>query len=159
MVAESSLVDFDLSQNKSLHTLAIRVNDIDKALRSGSLDSASRLFKFALSSIQSPVFSWVRVLYGRSDLFAGNDLESWNHLYNITQAEKLEGALWHHKRFELFCEMHKVQKFQLVLRTYEVGDIEEHTVQMLRVVVAAEKARGGFDDHFPEPLVTFNPFF
>ena len=134
------------------------VDDIDEALQSGSMDGASRLFKFALSSIQSPVFFQVNVLYQSPDLPGRDDPESWNYPHNTTEAEKLEGALWHHKRFELFREMHKVQNFQLVLRAHELGDTEEYVVQILKEVVAAEKARGGFDDQFPEPLVTLNPF-
>ena len=149
-------MDFDLSRNKSLRILTVKVDNIDEALWSGSLDSASRLFKFALSSIQSPVFSQVSVFYRRSDLPARNNLESCNYSQDVAQAKKLEGALWNHKRFELLREMRKVQHFQLVLHVHDLRDIEGHVVRVLKEIVAAEKAQGGFNDHFPEPLTAFN---
>jgi hypothetical protein len=71
LVAESALLDFDLSWNKSLCKLEVPVVSVDSALRHGSLDTASRLLKYALSTIQSPVFSQVQLTYQRFGFRAG----------------------------------------------------------------------------------------
>lgn len=49
LAAHSVLRAFDLSWNKSLCTLGVPVDSID--LRSGSLDTASRLLKYTLPAI------------------------------------------------------------------------------------------------------------
>ena len=75
-----------------------------------------------------------------------------------SDSRRLEEVSWHHKRFELLREMHKVRDFQLELHYAPWDWSSEDLTLVLRQAVAAEKARGGFDDFFPEPLVTFAPY-
>ena len=66
----------------------------------------------------------------------------------------LEEMSWHHKLFELLREVHKVRAFQIEMHPSPWHRSLEDSILVLRKIVAAEKARGGFDDFFPEPLVT-----
>ena len=137
MIAEFSLLDFNLSSSGLLRTLEVPAGCL--GTKENSLDKISRLFKYALSTIQTPTFSQVKVIYRGFDL---------STKYAIKYSAK---------QFELLREVHKVRDFQLVLYV----DVQErhgkHVVQMLNEAVAAEKARGGFDHLFTEPLVTFTP--
>jgi hypothetical protein len=156
-VAGSSLLDFDLSGNKSLETLTIPVDSVDNALRDGSLDTASRLYKYVLSTIRSPVFSWVQVCYQGCDFRAVGPRYRYPmpRLRQLSQDEEAEEALQHFRRFELLREVHKVRDFQLVLCALVWESRKEFVVRLLKEAVAAEKARGGFDDFFPQPRVAF----
>lgn len=61
------------------------------------------------------------------------------------------------EQFKLLREVQTVRNFQLVLHA-EVWEREaESMVSALRAAVAVQKERGGFNDLFPEPLVTFLP--
>jgi len=68
------------------------------------------------------------------------------------RAQRAEKASQHHRRFELFREMHKTRDFQLELWANVWHRVGEYSVEMLKQAVAAEMAKGGFDDTFPEPL-------
>jgi hypothetical protein len=57
-----------------------------------------------------------------------------------------EEASQHCKRFELLREMHKVRDFRLMLCAIVNESDSEYVVRLLREAVAAEKARGGFND-------------
>ena len=162
LVAASSLQDFDLSQNKHLRSLNILVCYIDEALWRTSLDTASRLFKFLLSTVNSPAFSQVTALYRGVDFHtitsrfpsAGTRFNPWtsHHL----QAEE---ASRHSQRLQLLREITRgARNFRLVLHVDVQETVGEYVVQMLRKAVAAEKASGGFDTLFPEPLVTHTFF-
>ena len=61
------------------------------------------------------------------------------------------------KHFELFRGMHQIRGFRLVLHADVREPLEGWVVQKLKDVVAAEKARGGFNALFPEPAVTSAP--
>jgi hypothetical protein len=151
-IARSSLADFDLSWNKSLRNLEVSVNSLDFASRDGSLDSGSRLLKYALSTIKSPTFSWIELLFpdpgygyrSRTTLFI------WSS-YGPPDVD-VSRYRW---RFKLLRELRKVRDFELVLHAIVSGQRAGHLVQTLKDAVAAEKSAGGFDDLFPEPLVTF----
>ena len=148
VITKSSLLDFDLSSNKFLRTLEIPADSVYHPLRDGSLDAASRLYKYALSTIQSPSFSQVKVIYKNFTI----ELES------SFDSRRLKELSWHRKRFELLREVHKVRDFQLELHSAPWWWCSESLTLVLKQAVAAEKARGGFDDFFPEPLVTFDPY-
>jgi len=62
-----------------------------------------------------------------------------------------------HEQFELFRKVLKAQDFQLVLHAVGWECEMESVVSRLKVALQVEKARGGFVDLFPEPLVTFAP--
>jgi len=76
------------------------------------------------------------------------------HIREISQAERMEEASRHHKRFELLREAHKVRDFQLVLCANVWGPIGKYSVRMLRQAVADEKAKKGFDGFSSDPSVT-----
>jgi hypothetical protein len=135
------------------------VHSVDDASQDGSLDTASKLYTYLLSTIRSPAFSKVEVVYLGSDFRAvGAGRQSLTaRLRQLSQDEEVEEASQHCKRFELLREMHKVRDFRLVLCAYVYESDAEYVVQLLRKAVAAEKARGGFNDFFPEPSVIFFP--
>ena len=137
-------------------------HSIDNALRIGSLDTASRLYKFVLSTIQSPAFSQVTVSYQPHDFRAIVPkcplVES--YLRQLSLDQEAEEASKHRKRFELLREILKARDFRLVLHPdADVrGVVEGYVVQMLNEAVAAERVTGaGFDFVFTEPLVTLIP--
>ena len=75
----------------------------------------------------------------------------------MSQANIAEEASRHRELFQVLREVHKVRDFQLVLHANVWGFAGEHHVRTLKQAVAQEKARKGFDDAFPEPLVLYNP--
>ena len=154
-----TLWGFDLSRNKSLRTLEVSASSIHGVLRGTSPDAPSSLLKHAFSTITSPAFSEVVVVYRDYDFSGVQDTE-FSHLpplCEVPQVEKAREDSQHRALFEMFREIYKVREFRLVLCAdvrYRVG---EYTVQMLREAIAAEKAERGFDVFFPEPLVIYNP--
>jgi hypothetical protein len=155
-VAILSLVDFDLSECKSLTTLEVTAGTIDRALEGGSSDAASELLKYALSTIQSPNFALVVLLYQEHNfrgVQTGWDSE-WPHLHEMSQIEKAEEASRHRARFKLMREMHKIRSFRLELCPNAWDPVGEYVVRELKEAVAAEK---GYDDSFTEPPVIYNP--
>ena len=154
----TSLLDFDLSQIESLRALEVAATSIDLALRNGLPGAASKILKYALSTIRSPEFFRVVLIYQEQD-FRGvhTDRHSkWPHLRVMSQAERAEEASQHHRRFELFREMYRVHDFQLVLYLDVWGSVEEYTVQALREAVAAERANGWSDGSYSEPVVLYH---
>ena len=153
----TSLLDFDLSQIESLRALEVAATSIDLALRNGLPGAASKILKYALSTIRSPEFSRVELFYQEQD-FRGvhTDRHSeWPHLRDMSQAERAEEASRHHRRFELFREMHRVRDFQLFLCLNVWGSVEEYTVQALREAAAAERENGLSDGSYSEPVVAY----
>lgn len=157
--AVSSLSEFDLSQNKSLQTLETMMGFVDRALKNGSLGSASVVLKYALSTIRSLEFSRVTFIY-LEHYFPGVDFgrhSEWPHLYAKSQAGRAEEASWCHKHFELLHEIHQVRDFCPVLCANVWDPVGEYAVQVLKEAVAVGRANGWLDGSFPEPLVTYNP--
>ena len=147
----STLQEFDLSKNKSLRTLEVAASSIGGTLSAKSPDgAASRLLKHALSTITSPAFSEVTVVYRDYD-FCGVESEQ----YPNWPAGREEEALQHSSQFEVFREMRKMRDFRLVLCADVWHRVGEHPVQVLKEAVVAEKARRGFDLCFPEPSVVW----
>jgi len=132
---------------------------IDRALNGGSPDAASSLLKHALSTIRSPSFFEVGVLF-RWDDFRG--VESWQNpdrppLRQMSPTEKAEEASWHRRRFEVLRSVRNVRDFRLVLSAEVWDPVGEYSVRMLKEAIAVEKADGGFDSFFSEPSVTYSP--
>ena len=126
----------------------------------GPPQSAARFYKYALSTIQSPTFYQVQAIYNERDLRALRVMRGPTKTYQIvqlTQDEKASDESFHHERFQIFREMHEVRHFQLVLCIDFWEKCAEPLIRMLEEIAAAEKARGGFDDFFPEPVVSFSP--
>ena len=157
---KSSLRDFDLSRSKSLRTLQVAARSIDGRFMYGPSDAPAILLKFALSTIRSPVFSEVTIFYRDYD-FRGvqpnHNVLDGPPICRMSPDEMVEDALWHRRRFEVFREMRKVRDFQLVLCADVWDRIGWFSVRVLEDAVAAEKARGGFDRFFSEPMVVFSP--
>jgi len=136
--AGSSRWDFDLSQSRSLRVLEFSV---------WSVVDDPGLYVRALSTVVSPVFSQVTIVYWDRD-FCGVH-SGWTD----GQADMAEEASWYHRQFEAFHVIHKVRDFRLVLCA-DVWDYKrEYAVWLLKQAVAAERTKGGFDEHFSEPLV------
>ena len=154
--ARSSLRNFDLSQNASLRTLEVGARFIS-VLRTSSPSAAAPLLTYALSTITSPMFSKVTIFYRDFD-FRGVGLPwaEWP-IRRMSPIEAAQEAASHDNRFQVFRTMHEVRGFQLVLCLDVWDRVGEYTMQMLKMAVAAEKAKRGFDDTFPEPLVTYSP--
>jgi hypothetical protein len=85
-----------------------------------------------LSTIKSPVFSKVVVVYQERDFY--------NVVYSRDRKAAREGeAAWYHRQFNAFREMYKARDFRLVL---EASGVSEDSVRELERAVAAEMARG-----------------
>ena len=129
----SSLRDYDLSRNKSLWQLKITAQSLIEALRDRAPATTSSSLRAILSTIKSPAFSDVLVVYHAHEFC--------NAVYNKDRRAELgEEDEWYYKQFDAFREMYKARDFRLVLRTWHVSD---NSVQELERAVTAEKARGG----------------
>ena len=131
-----SIGDFDLSRIKSLRTLEVTAFHIGVAMLRHSPDTAIGLLTYALSTITSPAFSEVTVFCRESDF---------------------DGTSTHRQQFKGFRMMHEVRDFRMALCVDVWGGKIERYVEMLKMVVAAERENNGFDDIFPEPPVFYSP--
>ena len=75
----------------------------------------------------------------------------------LFQVESEAETVFHHRRFEVLREAHKVRDFQLVLCARVWGPVVDYSVRMLKEAVAEEKARNRFGDFLPEPLIIAEP--
>ena len=133
--AKSCHEDFDLSRNKLLRTLELpRVGLY-------SFHPLAPGFKQALSTIRSPVFVDVVVVYEDCDISppVGKD-------YSVVRNGQM---------FEMLYEMRRVRDFELVLRADVRGCMRERAVQELEWVVSTERERGGLGDFSSRLTVTF----
>jgi hypothetical protein len=122
-----------LSRNKSLRQLKITAQSLIEALGDRAPTTTSSPLRAILSTIKSPAFSDVLVVYHAHDFY--------HAVYNKDRRAELgEEDEWYHKQFDAFREMYKARDFRLVLRTWHVSD---NSVRELERAVAAERARGG----------------
>ena len=140
--ARSSLRDFDLSQNKSLRILQVQANLIDRDSRG----PASKFLKHLLSTITSPVFSRIIVLYGNQH-FRGIEFYHSSRAFfsRLSQAERAGEVARHRMTFEVFRKIHEVRDFQLVLSACIPGSVGEELVRILEEAIAEEKGQRGFN--------------
>jgi len=148
------LADYDLSLNKTLRTLEVAVEYLDCALRDGSPDDASKLLKYALSTIKSPTFSRVAVIHQEANFRAHVLRRPLRFYYGMPEDARVVEE--EQKRFGLLRELYAVQDFQLVLHVNIQEDWEYYIVRLLDETVASGRARGEFSGFFPEPLVTYS---
>jgi hypothetical protein len=134
----SSLHDFDLSRNKLLRTLEARAVCLYE----------TGLLTHALSTITSPVFSEITVIYQDSDF---------PPLFCLSPAGTAKEAAAHPRRFKAFRAMYNIRSFQLVLCAHVRHDMGEYSVRRLKHVIAVEKAKMRYGFIFPEPLVFHSP--
>lgn len=114
------------------------------------------LLEYVLLTITSPVFSEVVVHYEAYDL-SGVEFPAfyWPTICSDTETQKTQEAQ-HHLRFQAFRVMHEVKRFRLTMCADICGAMGECALWLLKGAIATEKARGGFSDVFPEPLVICN---
>ena len=121
-------------------------------------DISSEILKHVLSTATSPALEVV-VVY-QDYAFHGVRPPGYPALppvRSVSRAERTKEALQHHLQLEVFREIHELRDFRLVLREGVWHRVGEHSVRVLEEAVEAEKARGGFDVGFPEPLVMYRP--
>jgi len=158
-VALSSPQDFDLSMNRSLWALQVWARAIDAELEAGPPNSVSNFFKHMLSTMTSPEFPGILVLYEELDFCGIRSArqQACPPFHRMTQAEREEETARHHRRFEIFREVYRVHDFSLALCAGVLETLVDYSVGMLKEAIATEKKRWGFDSSFPEPSVIDNP--
>jgi hypothetical protein len=134
----SSLHDFDLSRNKLLRTLEVRAVCLYE----------TGLLTHALSTITSPVFSEITVVYQDSDFPTPS---SW------PQIREAQEAASHRRRFKVFRAMRNIRDFQLVLCAHVRDHEGEYSVRWLKRILAEVNAEMGRDYTSPEPPVFYAP--
>ena len=153
-LGELSFRDFDLSRNKSLRTLWIPAASINGAPPRSNLKSTAAFLTRVLPTITSPAPLKVTILFEDRDFRGIRPWHSdWPPLRERSQTEREEEASRHCERFGVLREAHKVRDFQLVLCARVWGCVGEYLLRRLEEAVAEEKARNGFGNSFPEPLV------
>ena len=102
--ARSSLRDFNLSlsRNWSLQTIEVTAQSVYGVLGAGLPGTTSRLLTRALSTITSPVFSEVIIIYRDHDFHGVRplwllDQDPLNPLCRVSQTDGGEGALRHRR--------------------------------------------------------------
>lgn len=168
--ANSSLLSFDLSRHKLLRTLEVAAscvygsffNSYSITLRGmlepGSPDWALSLLKHVLSTTTSPALEVV-VVYREYD-FCGvrhPEYPTFPPVCRVSPDERAREASQHRRQLGVFRELRKLRGFRLVLCADVWHCIVEHSVRVLEEAVAMERAKGGFDIDFPEPLVIYRP--
>ena len=117
------------------------------------------LLKHAVSTVTSPGYLKVMIVYRDND-FRGVETRAYPHqsrLCNVSEADRAEEALKHHRRFEVLREVYKVRDFQPVLFVEVCDPVGDYSVRMLKEAVADEKAKGGFEGFRSEPVVVYHP--
>lgn len=138
---------FNLSRIKSLRTLETTAESVTTAG-----NTALRSFRTILSTVTSPILLDLTIVYWDSDI------DGVGH-YPLAREQEQEKeyrtacALRHQHRFEVLREMHKARGFQLVLCADVFGHIETCATKMLKRLVNAERARGGWDYLLHERLI------
>ena len=97
----------DLSRNKSLRRLEIRAKSLIPALKKYATDTVPSTFRAVISTINSPAFSEVVVIY------SGDDFN--NVAYSRGGGARSEDE-WYREQFGVFREIYKARDFRLVLR-------------------------------------------
>ena len=136
--------DIDLSHSKSLRTLEIAARFV--------LSGEPGYLTHALSTITSPAFHEVVIVYRDSDL-STQHLHISSGPFGFVVEEK---ASWYSRQFDLFREMHKIRDFRLVLFV-DVWDYAGDYTALERAVKVEKERRAGTGDILPEPLVVYSP--
>jgi len=139
---------FDLSQCKSLQTLETTAESMV------AMGAAPNFLSTVLSTITSPLPLDLIIVYWETDV--DRMIRNWSKPVVVKDscAEiKAANVLHHQHRFRMFHEMYRVRGFQLVLCIDVVDCAVEQSLQVLEGLVEVEKAKGGFDYLFCEPLI------
>ena len=147
--ATSSPQDFDLSQNKSLHTIHLSASSID-----GSPGTAPFL-KHVLSTVTPSTYLKICLFHGDHHFYG---VESWRSAWpHLSKVEREKGPSRYHRRFEILRKVYKVRSFQLELCASTWGYLGEDPVRMLEEAIDEEKVKGGFDEFPCKASVLYNP--
>jgi len=158
--ASSPPRDFDLSRIESLVTLQIGVPwHTDYISTGSSLDATSSFLKYTISTITSPAFVQVGIIYGSSDFFGIGCLK---HLSRppprgVSRAERAEEVSRHRRLFKVLREVHEARYFPLRLCAEVWDPLGEYSAGILKEAVAEETAIVGFGQFLSEPSVTYYP--
>ena len=122
-----------------LRTLEIKASNVEAALWNGPPKATIGLLTYALSTITSPAFSTVTIFYHHND-FCRTGIPY--ILFHMTPTDRAKTIAMRHSRlFEVVHGMYTVRNFRLVLCA-EVFDGEgAYTLQVLKEIVAAERAK------------------
>ena len=122
-----------MSRNRSLRQLEITAYSLRSVLKDHSPAATASSFKAMLSTIRSPAFSCVTVIYQQDDF--SNNLSR-----KDTSAGLGDERMWYYGQFELFRAMHEARPYRLVSALIRVGD---DSVRELNRVLDVEEAKGG----------------
>ena len=140
-----------------LRTLQFPASPTKSVINDGPPTTLSFL-KYVLSTITSPAFSQIIVIYQNQDFYGikprGSD---WPPFRELSKAERGKETSRHRRQFKMLRKLHKIRDFQLVLSARVSGCVAEYATKVLEEAVAEEKAKGGFSNHFPEPVVLYEP--
>ena len=134
----------DLARNKSLRELEITAKSLISALRIRASGATSRVLKAVFSTIKSPAFSDVVVIYREDDFY--------NYAFSENKQSQLgDETTWYREQFAVFRAMHEVRDYRLVLSvnwgcdnsSRRSGRLKEKIVRELERAVKAEQAKGG----------------
>ena len=139
--ADKSYRGLDLSRNKSLRKLEFTAESLFWALRYRVLVTIASSLEALLSTVKSPTFSDVVVVYHQGDFYD----------------DEFQHGIWGSGRwrghFEVFRAMYRARDYRLVL---SMRWVDGRTVRLLEWVVARERAKGGLPPQIeisraPEP--------
>jgi hypothetical protein len=145
---QASLQRFNLSQNKSLRTLETTAESITSAR-----STASNFLTTVLSTVASPVFLDVVIVYCDSDLDASPGCSYCRPdpvCFCRPRPELVVHAPRYLRQFRTFHEMHKTRDFRLVLCADVFDCIVERAIQRLKHIV---DVNGGLDYLLHKPLI------
>jgi len=141
-----------------LRALEFPASSIGCATNNGQPDTTLSFLKYVLSTIKSSASFQIIVLYWNRDFSGikpcGSDWPPFRELSEVARAKE---ASQHCLPFKVLRELYKVRDFRLMLSATVSGCVAEYATRMLEEAVAEEKTKNGFDDHFPEPVVLYNP--
>ena len=157
-LAVSSPKDFDLSRNKSLRAIETTMLSFEVSLNLGPPFARASILRHALSTITSPVFAEVIVLFRNGD-FPSMDycLCGPPAICPLLEPYSTEVVSNRRKLFEVLREMHEIRNFKPVLCADVWGYLVERAVRQLKRAAAYHWARREPDSLSPLPQVTFSP--
>ena len=150
----SSLLDLNLSRHKSLRTFGLPASSINPIPTACSPVAVTSLKHILPTITRSSAILDIEIFFIDDDFPARSQHSD---SLQLSQAVRVDEATRHHLRFEALRELHKVRNFRLILVASVLGYQGEYSVQSLEEAVAEEKAKGGLDKYFYEPLVEYNP--
>jgi hypothetical protein len=156
-VAWHSPQHLDLSRNKSLRMLQVPLFPVNRPSRDISPDATSRFLNYVLSTITSPAFFKITVLYGNYNF---SFIDCWCRLpltCELSQTRRAKEVSRHRGIFEVFRRAHQARGFQLELCASTCGSAGEEPVRILEEAIAEEKAKNGFNGFLSDPYVEYNP--